>query len=284
MEPSTKGRIWKRVALGALSLFIAGFVALAYSTDHLAHEAELDYPELGKRVTADGVELHYVERGRGRPVLLLHGAFGAVQDFTATVFDPLAHKYHAIAFDRPGHGYSQRPAGEVCTPAVQARILHDALVRLGIERPVLVGFSWSGALVLAYGLAYPSDVSGIVTLNGVCYPWPGTTNPLYLVASIPILGPVFTHALVMPMGEWTSRSSIERAFDPEPVPMLFSSSPVPLALRPDSYSANAEDIRVLKDSVREQCPHYGELRMPLVIVVAEDDQIVTPKLHSHALH
>jgi pimeloyl-ACP methyl ester carboxylesterase len=284
MEPSTSRSITKRLALGLFAVVAAASIALAFWTRHLVRLAELDYPELGQRVSADGIELHYVDRGSGRPIVLLHGAFGALEDYTATIFDPLTRHYRAVAFDRPGHGYSQRPKSEVCTPAVQARILHDAITKLGLQRPVIVGFSWSGALALAYGLEYPRDTSAIVTINGVTHPWPGMTNPIYTLTAIPLLGTWFTHTLVMPIGRYSARSRIALAFDPDPVPLLFMSSPVRLALRPASFAANAEDIRLLRDFVREESPRYGELSVPLVIVVGESDKIVTPWLHSHALH
>jgi pimeloyl-ACP methyl ester carboxylesterase len=285
MEPKSKSTIRKRAALILCGVFIAGSIALAIWTKHLAEQAELDYPELGRHVAVDGIELHYVERGKGRPVVLLHGAFGAIEDFTATIFDPLTRRYRAIAIDRPGHGYSQRPSDVDCTPAVQARLVHDALASLGVQRPVLVGFSWSGALVLAYALEFPNEIAGAVTINGVSHPWPGMTSALYYLPAIPLFGTWFTHTLVMPLGRSMMRSSIERAFDPEPVPLLFTSSaPVRLELRPTSFAANAEDIRELRAAVREQSPHYGEISMPLVIVVGEGDKVVTPSLHSHALH
>jgi pimeloyl-ACP methyl ester carboxylesterase len=263
---------------------IAASVALAAWTIHLAQQAEIDYPELGRRVEVDGLAMHYMERGSGPPIVLLHGAFGALEDYTATIFDPLARHHRAIAIDRPGHGYSERPENETCTPEVQARIVHATLKKLGVQRPVLVGFSWSGALVLAYALEFPDEVAGLVTINGVSHPWPGMTSPLYYVPAVPLIGSWFTHTLVMPVARFTMRARIESAFDPETVPLFFNSSPVRLELRPASFAANAEDIRVLRDSVRVESPHYGEITVPLVIVVGEGDKIVTPWLHSHALH
>ena len=282
--PKPRTRMRKRVALILLGFSIAASCALAAWTRHLARQAELDYPELGHRVAVDGLAMHYVERGSGAPVVLLHGAFGALEDYTATIFDPLARNHRVIAIDRPGHGYSERPADETCTPQVQAQIVHAMLKQLGVQRPVLVGFSWSGALVLAYALEFPDEIAGLVTINGVSHPWPGTTSPLYYLPALPLIGPLFTHTLVMPIGRYTMRTSIERAFDPETPPLLFNSSPVRLELRPASFAANAEDIRVLRDSVRAESPHYGEIAVPLVIVVGESDKIVTPTLHSHALH
>jgi pimeloyl-ACP methyl ester carboxylesterase len=283
MSSSSVGRIARRIALAALLAGVPLLAALAVWTRHLALEAERDSPELGHTITVDGADLHYVARGEGRSVVLVHGAFGSLRDFTATVFDPLSRRYHAIAIDRPGHGYSDR-IDDACTPLAQARIVHEVLERLGVERPLLVGFSWGGTLALDYALEYPREVAGVVTLNAVSHPWPGGTSPLYVLPPIPILGPLFTHTLVMPLGRWLARASIERSFEPERVPLSYSSTSVALALRPASYAANAQDIRALEDSVRERCARYKEITVPLVIVVAEGDEIVTPEIHSHTLH
>src|SRR5467141_1186620 len=61
-----------------------------------------------KFVTVDGTRLHFVIRGAGQPVVLIHGNPGSGQDWTP-LFAPLAAHHEVIAFDRPGHGRSQRP-------------------------------------------------------------------------------------------------------------------------------------------------------------------------------
>src|ERR1700679_625207 len=80
-------------------------------------------------VTSNGLKLHYVEEGAGQTIVLLHGNEGTLEDFTLSVFDKLATKYQTLAFDRPGHGGSQT-SKQLASPEVQARILHDALVKL----------------------------------------------------------------------------------------------------------------------------------------------------------
>jgi pimeloyl-ACP methyl ester carboxylesterase len=275
---------FKRFVVVLAVLALLATLGLGVWSRRLARDAELDYPKLGRDVVVEGVALHYVERGRGRPVVMLHGAFGTLVDFTATIFDPIARTQRAIAIDRPGHGYSGRPAREACTPAVQARLVHAALSELGVERPVLVGFSYGATVALAYGLDYPAEVAAIVTLNGVTHPWPGVTNPMYWIPIVPGVGWIFTHAYVMPLGLWLAHASLEAAFAPRALPQPFHSAPVALELRPASFEANAEDMRVLKDSVRAMSERYAELAMPLVIVVGEGDKIASPLLHSHALH
>src|SRR5205814_1343638 len=60
-------------------------------------------------VAVNGLKLNYVSAGTGRPVVLIHGNPGSHEDFTVSLFDKLSQSYHAIAFDRPGHGHSERP-------------------------------------------------------------------------------------------------------------------------------------------------------------------------------
>lgn len=268
----------------ASALIAIASIGLGACTSALARRAEADYPKLGRSVHVEDVDLHYVEAGGGRPVVLLHGAFGGLQDFTATVFDPLVRRHRTLAIDRPGHGYSQRPKGGPCTPDVQARLIHGALVELGIARPVLVGFSLGGSVALAYGLQFPDDVAGLVTINSTTRDWPSATSWLYYLPQVPLFGDLFVYSLVMPLGLATARSSVENAFSPEPVPESFAHSPVSLSLRPHSFRANAEEMRGLKDFLKKQCTRYGELRMPLVIVAGEDDRVVNSTHHSLFLH
>jgi len=97
-----------------------------------------------KFVTVDGTRLHFIIKGTGRPVVLIHGNPGSGQDWTR-LFGPLAAHNKAIAFDRPGHGQSQRPKHGDVTVEVQARLLHDALSQLHVERSILVLGRCAGA-------------------------------------------------------------------------------------------------------------------------------------------
>ena len=75
-----------------------------------AYRSEQRYPPAGQFVTVHGLRLHYIRRGSGPTLVLLHGSEGFWQDFQA-VMDLLALQYDVIAFDRPGHGYSDSPPG-----------------------------------------------------------------------------------------------------------------------------------------------------------------------------
>ena len=128
----------------------ATLAATALLVRRAARRAELRHPATGRFVDVDGVRLHYIERGEGEPVVLLHGNGTYARDFIGCgLMDQLAQRYRVIAFDRPGFGYSQRPRLKIWTPQAQARLLQNAFARLGIDRPVLVGHSWATQVALA---------------------------------------------------------------------------------------------------------------------------------------
>src|ERR1044072_3116093 len=87
-------------------------------------------------VEVDGITLNYVSAGSGRPVVLIHGNPGSYHDYTLAVVERLSQSYYVVAFDRPGHGYSERQDSVQTTVEVQARIIRQALDKLGLKKPV----------------------------------------------------------------------------------------------------------------------------------------------------
>ena len=124
-------------------------------------------------ITVAGTRLRYFESGTGTPVVLLHGNGSMIEDFVCSgILDHAASSFRFIAFDRPGFGYSERPPGREWGPLEQADLLLNALARLGVERPIVVGHSWGALVALAMALARPEDVAGLVLLSGYYYPVP----------------------------------------------------------------------------------------------------------------
>lgn len=274
---------WRRslaiTALAALLLLALG----ALWTAMLVHDAERLHPATGSFVVVDGARLHVLDRGAGSTIVLVHGAFGGAEDWEPTILDALARKHRVLAFDRPGHGHSDPVARCDGDPREQARVLLHAWRALGVERPVVVGFSYGAAVALAIALEARGDVGALVTINGAMHSWGGTFEPAYDLAATPGIGPLFTHTWATPLASLIAPSSVRRAFAPLDVPSTFDRSPIALAIRPRSFEANAADIDALDPFLRGQEQRYPELALPLVVVVAEEDQVTTPSIHSHAL-
>ena len=137
-----------------------------------ARDAERQYPPIGRFLDVDGVRLHYIERGQGDPLVLIHGNGTMIQDFTVSgLVDRLADRYRVIVIDRPGYGYSSRPR-RLWTPYAHARLFREALAQLGVEQAVVYGHSWGTLVAMALALEFPSLVRGLVLGSGYYYPDP----------------------------------------------------------------------------------------------------------------
>ncbi|MFW6027265.1 MAG: alpha/beta fold hydrolase, partial [bacterium] len=271
-----------RWMLGFLAALLGALWAYtAWHTDKI----EKNLPPTGKFVTVDGVDLHYEEAGSGPSVVLLHGAGANLHDWKASLFDEAARDHRVIAFDRPGHGYSGRAAENGHDPRVQAALIHGALRELGVEKPVLVGHSWSGALVLAYALAFPEDARAIVVLAGVSHPSEGSVRSTYRIAAAPYIGPFFRHTLMAPLGELLLPPNVKAAFAPNPpTPDFTDKAALRLLLRPRAFLNNAEDTIHLSDALGEMSPDYGKLSVRAVIISGVADRWVDPEKHARKLH
>jgi pimeloyl-ACP methyl ester carboxylesterase len=234
-------------------------------------------------VTVDGTRLHEVRAGTGQPVVLLHASGLVLQDFTLSIFAGVAATDLAIAVDRPGYGYSARPAGVPLTLALNARLVHDALRRTGVERPVLVGHSSGASVALRYALDYPDAVAGLVLLAPSAYAQDLSVPPLYRLTQTPVLGPLFLHTLLAPLARIATPRFEAGLFAPAVPPARHVDTIAAFALRPDHFRAFAEELKFLGDGLQEQSQRYGEIRVPVVIVAGEADRVDRPESQAYPL-
>lgn len=270
-----------------LSVVLAGaLVLLGLYTAVATARVERAYPPLGDFVSAEGVRLHYVERGPidAPTVVLLHGASASLRDFEASILADLALDHRVIAFDRPGYGYSDRPNGAWPDPAVQAGLIRGALQALGVEQPVLVGHSWSGAVVLAYMLNHAENTAGGVLLAGAINSWEGGVSWFNNVAGWPVIGPVFVRTVVFPLGQLVLNSAVTSVFAPdEPTPGYLKRTGAALALRPGAFRSSAEDVRNLNGFLARQSERYDEISGRLLLITGDADKTVPAWNHTAPL-
>ena len=240
-------------------------------------------PYFGQFVSVDGLRLHFVSRGAGRPVVFIHGNPGSHQDFSQAVLGDVSESYRTVAFDRPGHGYSDRHEGTKVTVEVQARLLRDALKQLSIERPIVVGHSWGGAVALAMALAGQDDLAGLVLLAPAAYP--GDTAQWWTVLPhFPLLGNFFLKTLTPLLGRWIVRGSLRDAYHPQPIQEDYAQAAEALWTKPTQIKACASDDRSLDASLKSLSERYAELGLPVVIVTGDMDLLVRPEEHACRLH
>jgi pimeloyl-ACP methyl ester carboxylesterase len=263
---------------------IAATAIAALAVRSQARRAERENPPTGQFIEVDGVRLHYVERGQGEPVVLLHGNATMAQDFDLSgVLDITAGRYRVIAFDRPGYGHSARPGDRIWTPEAQARLLHQALRQLGVERPIVVGHSWGTLVALAFGLNYPEDVKSLVLLSGYYFPTLRLDVPVLATPAIPLLGTLMRHTISPLLGRMMWPRMAKKIFGPAPVPLRFARFPEWMSLRPSQLRASAAEAALMVPAAAWLRRRYRELRTPAVILAGAGDKVVSSK-QSTRLH
>jgi pimeloyl-ACP methyl ester carboxylesterase len=109
--------------------------------------------------TDTATRLAYDDEGAGTPVVFLHGLTFDRRTWRP-IIDRLEGSVRSIAIDLPAHGESR--GAPTAFEEVPAR-LHELLVALGVERPVVVGHSMSGGLACLYASACPTR--GVVVVD-----------------------------------------------------------------------------------------------------------------------
>ncbi len=266
-------------------MFILAVAGIMFWSEWLGTQAARDYPPRGSFVAVAGGRLHYREslparEARGT-VVLIHGASSDHADLLATLGPDLGH-YRVVAIDRPGHGWSDRIAGDaMADPVRQAAVLMEGLDAIVPERFVLLAHSLAGAASTRIALDRPERLRGLVLLGAVTHPWPGGIAWYHHLTAWPVIGPVFARLVGIPAARLLLAAGADSVFAPRPVtPGYLETGEIALLLRPASFRANSQDIAATFDFVSAQVPRYRDLKMPVVAITGDSDAIVSPVIHS----
>ena len=268
---------------------VAALAVLALITQAGVVVLQRAHPAAGEIIEVAGAKLHVVDLGprdaAGPPIVLLHGASSNLESMRQPLADRLVGHHRVILIDRPGHGWSTRENLADSTPAIQGRMIDEALGKIGVSSAIFVVHSWSGALGARMALDYPKRVAGLVMLAPVAYPWPGGVGWYNKVVTTPVIGPLLAYIITLPLGTLLTEPGARSVFLPQIMPDGFvRDSATRLLLRPREFLANAWDLVALKEAVREQTPRYGNIRAPLVIISGDAaDKTVSTNIHSRPL-
>jgi pimeloyl-ACP methyl ester carboxylesterase len=268
-----------------LIVVVAALALLALITQAGVLVLRRAFPAQGRIIEVAGATLNVVELGprdgAGPPVVMIHGASSNLETMRQPLGDRLARNHRVILIDRPGHGWSTRAHLEDSTPAIQGRMIDEALEKLGIGRAILVVHSWSGALGALMALDYPQRVAGLVMLAPVAYPWPGGVGRYNQIVATPVIGPLLAYTITLPLGIFLAEPGARGVFWPQTMPENFvRNTATPLLLRPREFLANAWDLVTLKAAVEEQVPRYPDIRVPTTVISGDVDKTVSTDIHA----
>jgi pimeloyl-ACP methyl ester carboxylesterase len=281
--PKTSGRLW---SWGVGAAAVGALAGSALINRRRTKRAEQENPPLGKFLTVDGVRLHYLERGQGDPIVLLHGNGTMIEDWIVSgLFDELAKTRRVIAFDRPGFGHSERPRSRIWTPAAQAALIAEALAELKVSKPVVVGHSFGTLVASALALNHRESVSKLVLLAGYYYP---SVRADVLIAgqpAVPVVGDIMRHTISPFIGAAMTPRINTKIFNPAPVSKRWEQEfPFEMTLRPSQIRAEAAEAAMMIPAAAALAPRFAELKLPVTIIAGPGDELVTTADQSERLH
>jgi pimeloyl-ACP methyl ester carboxylesterase len=157
----------------------------------------------------------------------------------------------------------------------------QAIDRVAPESFVLVAHSLAGALAARIALDRPDRLRGLVLLGGVTHPWPGGIAWYHHITVLPVIGPLFTRLVALPVANIQLDAGAKSVFAPrEATPGYVETGEIRLLLRPATFRANSEDIAATHEFVTAQAQRYGDLKVPVIAITGDSDSVVSPTIHS----
>ena len=119
-----------------------------------------------KFVKVEGYKIHYVEAGKGEPVILIPGSFSTYRSWNR-IMPLMSNQYRLLALDYVGMGDSDKPkSGFKYTIEEQADLTAKMIKKLKLGKVNLIGVSYGGVIVLNIAARYPELVNKVVSIEG----------------------------------------------------------------------------------------------------------------------
>jgi pimeloyl-ACP methyl ester carboxylesterase len=228
----------------------------------------------------DGLRLHVREWGRadGPPILFIHGWSQNHLCWAKQYESALAEEFRLVAYDLRGHGMSQAPleAEHYTDGGLWADDVAAIIDQLGLDRPVLVGWSYGGLVICDYVRAHGQDRIAAIDFAGAAV-------TLGAAAFGTLIGPGFLDhfpdvtADDLPTNILGMRALIKgwpaRPYPAEEVEtLLCSAMVVPARIRANLAAREIDGDDVLRT-----------LEVPLLVSHGRADTVVLPAMAEHVL-
>lgn len=203
--------------------------------------------------------------GQGTPIVCIHAPCIGSTNFIYQ--EPLSDAYQLVIPDLPGHGASStiRTRYSIADLAVWL----DSLIQmLGLEHPIILGYSQGASIAIEYGLRYPDRVQGVILVSAF-----SEVNELYLHSRF-LLAKAMAALHGIPLLARSTASS--HLNDP-----TIQSQWIRHACRTDAECLK----RLYAAGHLYHCTQYlHELKMPALLVYGEEDKPMHPYAHLLAKH
>jgi len=124
------------------------------------------------RMTSDmgNYKMHYIDIGKGKPVVLIHGLADSTYSWHENVQTLLQNNFRLVIVDQPGFGQSEIPPEPyVYSIENQSREIVKLTERLQLDRFYLIGHSMGGSIALYISLTYPDKSEKAIVIDPDCF-------------------------------------------------------------------------------------------------------------------
>lgn len=226
---------------------------------------------------AGGLRLHYLERpGASSAVVLIHGLPGTAEDWNEVT--ALLPGRRTIAIDRPGYGFS---TGGYFSFARQLQAIQEAIDKLHLGAPVLVGHSYGGAVLLGFAERHPGEVRGLVLVDAAatCTRVGGLENVqshLLQALNLPVVSQIANATFSQLLLTVAAKQGDSEAFHTFPVAPAHLHRVLAINMKHGNLEAIAGE-RLAADGVIEDVNRgLRGIDVPAVVIQGATDELVHP--------
>jgi pimeloyl-ACP methyl ester carboxylesterase len=217
------------------------------------------------------VEINFMERGQGNPVILIHGMAASLHDWQRLLPALDRAGYHGYALDLPGHGESGKPddTNYYHTQTMYQQI-EDWISSLKLNQPIfLVGHSLGGYFGLEFAHRNPRQVLGLALID-----------PLYTPDQ---LSPLLRHLNWRP--QWSEKVwgqipewlvNIWMQLDPTHTTRFPDDARQQIAV---DFKRSAPQIVHTIDGIIDLTPHLAEIEAPSLVIWGQRDVTLNPAFY-----
>jgi len=263
----------RNIALLVLFVLAVGFFVFPkiYQKDSMTYDDAAAKWAKGKFVTVDGRKIHYLERGEGMPVILIHGFLYSTFMWEKNI-ETLAKSFKVYAIDLWGWGYSERLKELNYSFDLYGKQVVGFMDALKIPKASLVGQSMGGGISVYVAANYPDRIDRLILVDPAVLPYPIPASGKFY--QIPFVGE-FLNAIP---GNALTKKNIETLwfYDPKKV----TDDYVEEVVKPLSIKGSLDGLmfilrNVLKDPfVEGEAKKLAKFNKPILILHGREDKAI----------
>jgi len=204
-----------------------------------------------KQITINGIKTNYRVAGKGLVVLILHGWGSNSEKWERVIGDLSNNNFKVIVPDLPGFGKSQEPS-EVWGVEEYCSFVKNLVNSLGLEKFVLLGHSFGGALAVKYASKLPEKIDKLLLVGAACFRRKSPRKKLFYVFA----------KILKVFSFLPSYEKIRKGF--YKIVVRRSDYPYTKGIMKDIY------LKVIKKDLSEE---LSQIRIPTLIIWGKKDKI-----------